>query len=85
MALYEVFLVTLQFLRKEFGQVLPATIAPSLETGKWYVSYVYVAGVRETERQINSFLPPPQDPNTKKNFLTSLARWQVNLPKLHKV
>lgn len=63
-------LVTLQPLRKGFGQVLPVTIAPSLETGKWYISYVYVAGVRGTERQMNSFLPPPQDPNTKIIFFS---------------
>jgi len=76
--------VTLQFLQKGFGQVLPATIAPSLENGKWYVSYVYVAGVRGTEKQMNSFLPPPEDANSKIFFLTPLACWQVYLLKQHR-
>lgn len=73
--MYKVLLVTLQFLWKGFGQ---STIAPSLETGKWYVSYVYVAGARGPEKQMNSFLPPQQDPNTKIIFF-NLSRMLAGL------
>jgi len=49
-ALCKTLLVTPRLVWKGFEQVQPATIAPSLEIGKWHVSDVYVAGTSWNEK-----------------------------------